>query len=174
MTNLPDELRALWNMDCASNTSHTPELVRDIDGVARRFDRMTRLRDLRETIAGLLVAAVFLWLALHDRTPLERAAHGWLSACGIWIILYLRRYARISRNPSPDLALLDYHQQLLHRYDWQIRLLTSAKYWYILPFLAGLVFSAVASFLRTGDMLRLAIMAAAVTAFNVALWWLNR
>jgi hypothetical protein len=75
--------------------------------------------------------------------------------------------------PSPSQTLLTYQQELLERYDGQIRLLKSAKYWYILPFWAGLLFSGVALFERTGNLTRFGLMVGFVTLVNAALWWLN-
>ncbi len=173
MTPPPDELRHLWNLDSGSGTCGTPELLRGIEQTAIRFDRTVQLRDLRETAGGLLVAAIFVWLAIHDRTWFERAAHGWLATCGVWIVFYIRRYSKISRRPVPEQTLLRYHQDLLDRYDHQIRLLKSAKYWYILPFWVGLVFSAVAGLMRKGDVFRFGLVVVCVTALSAALWWLN-
>ena len=168
-----DELRHLWTSDSGGGGRLTPELLRQLERTARGFDRTIRFRDLRETAAGALVAAIFLWLAIHDRTALERAAHVWLAACGVWIVYYLRRYSKISRKPDPEQTLLTYQQELLDRYDRQIRLLKGAKYWYILPFWTGLLFSAVALLERTGNLAGFGLMVAWVTLVNATLWWLN-
>jgi hypothetical protein len=173
MTPPPDDLRDLWNLDSGTGGRTTPEQLRDIEQKAIRFDRTIRLRDLRETAGGLIVAAIFVWFAVHDRTWLERAAHGWLAACGVWIAFYIRRYSNISRRPVPEQNLLAYQAQLLDRYDRQIRLLKTARYWYILPFWAGLVCSAAAGMARTGDVFRFGLVAICVTALNASLVWLN-
>ena len=173
MTPPSDDLRRLWNSDSGGGRCDTPELLRQLERTTRGFDRTVRYRDLREIAAGVLVAAIFLWLAVHDRTPLERAAHGWLAACGVWIGYYLRRYSKISRKPAPEQTLLSYQQELLERYDRQIRLLKSARYWYILPFWAGLLFSAAASLERNGNLAGFGLMVGWVTLVNAAVWWLN-
>lgn len=173
MTPPHDELRDLWNLDSDTGRRITPERLRDIEQKAIRFDRTIWFRDVRETAGGLIAAAVFVWLAIHDRTWLERAAHGWLAACGVWIGFYIRRYSHISREPVPEQNLLTYQHLLLDRYDRQIRLLKSARYWYILPLWAGLLFSAGAGMVRTGDVFRFGLAAICVTAVNAALVWLN-
>ena len=173
MTPPPDELRHLWNLDSGTGRCGTPELLRDIEQAAFRFDRTIRFRDLREAAGGLIVTAIFVWLAVHDRTWLERTAHGWLAACGVWIVFYIRRYSKIAQRPIPEQTLFRFQQELLDRYDRQIRLLKSAKYWYILPFWAGLLCSAAAGLVRTGDVLPFGLVALCVTALNAALWWLN-
>lgn len=173
MTPPHDELHHLWNLDSDTGRCGTPELLRDIEQTTIRFDRTIRSRNLRETAGGLMVAAIFVWLAILDRTWLERTAHGWLAACGVWVVFYIRRYSKISRSPAPEQTLLSYQQELLDRYDRQVRLLKSAKYWYILPFWAGLLCSAGAVLARTGNVMRFGLVAVFITALNAALWWLN-
>lgn len=173
MTPPPDDLRDLWNLDSGAASRSMLEQLREIEQKAIRFDRTIRFRDLRETAAGMAVAAIFVWLAIQDRTWLERAAHGWLAACGVWIGFYIRRYSNVSRRPAPEQNLLTYQEQLLNRYDRQIRLLKSARYWYILPFWAGLLCSAAAAMVRTGDVFAFGLVAIFVTAVNAALVWLN-
>jgi len=172
MTLPSDELRQLWNSDSGGRCD-TAGLLRQLERTASGFDRTLRYRDLRESAAGAMVAAVFLWFAVHDRSPLERAAHVWLAACGVWIAYYLWRYARASRKPAPEQTLLAYQQALLSRYDRQIRLLRSAKYWYILPFWAGLLFSAAAGLERTSNTTAFWLVAVWVTLGNAVVWWLN-
>ena len=121
MTYESDELCHLWNLDSGTAGCGTSGLLHDIEQTAIRFDRTIRFRDLRETLGGVMVAAIFVWLAIHDRTWLERAAHGWLAACGVWIVFYLRRYSKITQRRSPEQTLLSFQQQLLDRYDEQIR-----------------------------------------------------
>ena len=173
MTPPSDELRELWNSEPGGTRCDPAEVLRQLERAGSGFDRTIRLRDLRESAAGILVAVIFLWLAVHDRTPLESAAHLWLAACGVWIILYLRRYSKISRRPETAQTLLAYQQDLLDRFDRQIRLLRSAKYWYILPFWTGLVFSAAAVLARNGNLKLFCLMVAFATLINAVLWWLN-
>jgi hypothetical protein len=172
MTLPSDELRQLWN-SYSGGKCDTAELLRRFEQSTRSFDRTVGYRDLRETVAGVLVTVIFLWFAIYDRTPLERAAHVWLAACGVWVAFYLWRYAKASRKPALEQTLLAYRQGLLERYERQILLLKSAKYWYVLPFWAGLLFSAVAGRVRTGNALGFWLMVAFVTMVNAVLWWLN-
>lgn len=168
-----DELTNLWNSEPSQRKCDTAELLRQLERTSHAFDRAIQFRDLRETAAGVLVSAIFLWLALHNRLWLERAAHIWLAVCGAWIAYYFRRYAKISRTPAPEQTLLAYQRELMDRYDRQIRLLKSAKYWYILPLWAGLLLSAFALLQRTGSLAHFGLMVAGVTLVNASLWWLN-
>jgi hypothetical protein len=73
----------------------------------------------------------------------------------------------------PEQSLLHYQQQLLNRYDQQIGLLKSAKYWYILPLWVGLLFSSAAIFARTRNVSAFVKVTVLVTVVNGIVWWLN-
>jgi len=173
MTPQQDDLHRLWNLDTGHPLCSTLELVREIEQAAVRFDRTIRFRNLREISGGLLVTAIFLWLALHDLTWPECLAHLWLACCGLWIAFYLRRFFATSRPPLQVQALSDYQRELVGQYDRQVGLLKSARYWYLLPFWAGLMGSAAATWLRNRNGWQFVLVAITVTAMNAILWWLN-
>lgn len=167
-----DELCRLWISD-PGRPGGDPAALQRLQRTTQEFDRTIRLRDLREIAAAVLVSVIFLWQAAGDRSTLERAAHLWLAACGVWLVFYFRGYAKASRKPSPAQTLLAYQQQLVDRYDRQIRFLKTAKYWYILPFWIGLLGSGAAAWQRTGHPAGFVLLAGAATAICGGLWWLN-
>lgn len=173
MTTPNDELGKLWQSVPVGGITDPGALLSQLQIRAQLFDRTIRNRDWREYIGGAAVAVVFLWMSLRAKSPLDFAADVWLAACGVWVILYLRRYSRASANPAPEQTLAAYRGMMLERYDRQIRLARSAKYWYILPFWMGLMLSAVELLWRTGDTVRFAILVVFVTVINAALWWAN-
>lgn len=168
-----DELRELWQSDSGTGGIHPSELLRQLEQRTRSFDRTIRFRDLREAAAGLFITVLYLWFAVHAGSTLNRVADVWLSACGVWIVFFLRRYSKISRKPAPEQPLNVYRQELLHRYDRQIRLLKGAKYWYVLPLWLGLLLGAVAYLVDGGDQTGFLLMVVLVTALNAGVWWLN-
>lgn len=173
MMSSSDDLIQAWQAANPEEGLDERGLVAHLKARAHAFDRRIRYRDLRETGAGILIAAVFIWLAVFDRTVLDRAAHLWLAACGAWVVFFLRSYSSASRKPSPARTSIQYRQALLERYDVQIRLLKRARYWYILPFWAGLLFSAFASLESGGGWTRFAVIGGIATVVNAWIWWLN-
>lgn len=167
-----DELRQLWQSDITSALNHR-DLLRDLERRGRSFDRTIRHRDLREAAAGLLITVIYLWFAVRAGNPLDRAADLWLASCGVWIFFYLRRYSQFSRKPAPDRSLAVYRRELLDGYDRQIRLLKAAKYWYVLPLWAGLMFSETAHFVNGLGRAEFLITIALITVLNAGVWWLN-
>src|ERR1035438_833092 len=102
-----DELRHLWQSDI-NEAIDQRELLRELGRRMRNFDRTIRWRDIRETVAGLIVTVVYLWFAVRAGTTFERVADLWLAAWGVWIAVFLRRYFKLSRRPAPEKTLAVY------------------------------------------------------------------
>jgi hypothetical protein len=168
-----DELFEVWKSNSGEGKIDQREIVRQLEKRAKGFDRTVRLRDLRETIAGFAVTAIFLWLATLDRSLVQRAVHLWLAGCGLWIVVFLRRYSKAQAKPSPDLSLDAYREALLERYDQQIGLLKNVKLWYLLPFWLGLLAGAADRVIQGDHALSALVSASLVTAFFGLIWWLN-
>lgn len=168
-----DELRELWQSDSGNGGAGQKTLLLQLEQRARRFHRTIWLRDLREIVAGAVVAVIYLWFAIRAGSILERVSDWWLAACGLWIILYLRLYSKASRNPEPEQSLSGYRRSLCERYDRQIGLLKNAGYWYVLPFWAGLMMNACA-YLAAGEWIPFGVIAGIATAMAAGVWWLNR
>jgi hypothetical protein len=168
-----DELRQLWQSGPGNGGVNQRELLHQLEQRTRRFDRTIWFRDLRETAAGLLITVVYLWFALHAGSMLERVADLWLAACGVWIASFLLRYSRLSRKPAPEQTLAVYRRELVERYDRQIRLSKSVKYWYVLPLWAGLMLSEAAHLMNGLDKTRILIVVVFVTLCSAGVWWLN-
>ena len=101
------------------------------------------------------------------------AADAWLAACGLWIVFYLRRNSGLARTPAPDQSLASYRAELLDRYDRQIRLLKTAKYWYVLPLWVGLMLLEFSYRPQAkGDSSFLAVVTL-MTGILAVVWWLN-
>jgi hypothetical protein len=167
-----DELRQLWQSDI-NEAMNQRELLRELERRRRNFDRANRRRDLQEIVASLVIIVVYLWFAAGAVTTFERVADVWLAACGVWIIFYMRRYAKLSRKPVPEQTLGAYREALVERYNRQIRLSKSVKYWYILPLWVGLLLFALADRVHGGKNIKFVLVMIFVTAANGLVWWLN-
>ena len=167
-----DELRQLWQSDI-SEAINRRELLQELQRRGRNLDRMNRRRDLRNIVAMLVVAVVYFWFAVRAGTTFERVADLWLVVfCG-WFIFYLRRYAKLSRKPVPEQTLDVYRQALVERYDGQIRLAKSVKYWFILPMWLGQMLYDIAYWVNGGKNIKFVMVTIFVTAGNAFVWWLN-
>jgi hypothetical protein len=167
-----DELRQLWQSDI-SEAINQRELLSELQRRSRNFDRANRRRDLRDIVAMLVIIVVYFWFAVRAGNTLERVADVWLVVCAVWFIFYVRRYARISRKPVPEQTLGVYRQALVERYDSQIRLAKSVKYWFVLPMWLGQMLYNVAYWLNGGKNFKFVMVTIVVTAVNVLVWWLN-
>lgn len=129
-----DPLKQLWQSQPAATAVFSePELARR----ARRLQRGIGRRNLRETLAGLLVIAGFAYYLWKFPFPLMRLGSA-LLILGVLVLLWqLQR--RASRQLPPEAAGLscrDFHRAALLR---QRDALRSVWLWYIGPMLPGIV-----------------------------------
>jgi hypothetical protein len=167
-----DELREIWE------AGGSPAV--DIEGVLKRmedksteFNRMIARRDLRETIAGTIVAVCFAVLAYRAHDWLARAADLWIAAAGLWIIYYLRRNSNAHGDPARDQSVGAYYRALNDSYERQVQLLRTAKLWYVLPFWSGLMLYAFATWRTHHNSMVLVVLVATFTFTFGLVWWLN-
>jgi hypothetical protein len=103
----------------------------------RAFDRMIAVRNARECLEGVLVAAFFAWAAWNAPSLLERLGMAIVSLTGAWYAYYFPRSGRGPRRLDPGANLTAYRELLREGYEQQIRLVRSVKYWAILPAYVG-------------------------------------
>ena len=119
----------------------------------------------------------FSWFGLRAHEALMRIGALVIAVSALWIIYFLLRYGKTAVNPDPSQNLLGYTRALIERYDHQIRLLKSVKYWYLLPMYVGLLIISAGVFLQRakGRNLDWRDFAGPVlySAIFAAVWWLN-
>ena len=174
--NSKDELRELWCAQSARGDTRGEDLLALVQKRIQHFDRLIAVRNLVESVAGGLVFLIFGWLGWRTQDTLMRAGFLVIAAGGAWIIYYLIRYGNTLASADPSQSVADYTRALVERYDHQISLLRTAKYWYLLPLYAGLLVTSVALFLEQGGRtpaLGDFEMPGLYTAAFAAVWWLN-
>lgn len=142
-----------------------------------RFDRKIFWRNLRECLAAAVVTPLFTWMSFHAVNTLQRTGLLIVAVSGLWIVFFLLRYARASAPVNPDQDFSAYRRALVERFDRQIWVLKSVKYWYLLPPWIGLMLNTAGlmlNHLHKGSSLLPDVVAAVIyTAFFAFVWWLN-
>jgi hypothetical protein len=167
-----DELRELWKAG-GSPAIDVEQVLKSMEQKSGQFRSMIARRDLRETIAGAVVAILFGWFAYRSHNWMIRASELWIAAAGLWIIYWLRRNSRVLADPGRDQSVGAYYRALFDSYERQVHLLRTAKLWYVLPFWSGLMLFSFATWRIRHDT---AALLASVITFNVVfgfVWWVN-
>lgn len=172
-----DDLRELWCSQPVDATANKEELVKLVQEKTQRFDRQIFRRNLRECIAAVVVSIIFGVFAFRATDALGRTGFIIIAAAGLWIIFFILRYGRALAPPDPGLDLDGYRHALVEKYDRQIWLLKTVKFWYLLPLWIGLVL-ADAGALRYqshhGGLGWYSFLAPVIYTAGFALvWWLN-
>jgi len=172
-----DEFGQLWCSQAAGPQVKGEDMLAMAMRKARQFDRTIKIRNAVECAAAAVVAVFFGLEALWSPNGLLRAGNLVVAASGLWIIFCMLRYGREARDPAPDQSLAGFRQALLRKYEHQIRLLKSVKYWYLLPPYAGLMLVSAGILRESAAKGRAAwsalIVAAVCTAVFAGVWWLN-
>ena len=124
------EIIQMWQTSSPPGPDDATHLARSIAAKIHTFDRRIRRRNLREYLAGAVVTGFFLWKMFDP-------AMRFLSAAGLVAVAFMMfRLWRGQRgiphlDPSGDAR--SYQTALLDRCDRQIRALSRAGLWYVLP-----------------------------------------
>lgn len=172
-----DELRDLWCSQTDAGVRTKEELVELVQQRIHQLDRKVFRRNLRETIAAVIVTVAFTWMAFHALNDLQRIGLLIVAASGLWIIFFLLRYGRASAPADPGQDLRAYRLDLVQRYDRQIAVLKSVKYWYLLPPWIGMMLNSAGLMMSHSQKGTFGwwdfISPAILTGFFVFVWWLN-
>ena len=174
--NKPDDLGELWQTQPVRVGVKGEDMREAILMRTAVFDRTIRWRNAGEYIAALVLlpALYFVWMLPNTLVHLGCIL---IAAGTVWIVYYLRRHGSGPADPLPDQSLTSYRRALIAKYDRQIRLARTVKFWYLLPLYAGLM-TTVAGLLQMASshrksMLFIGVYAVAANAFFVFVWWLN-
>ncbi|MBL8227205.1 MAG: hypothetical protein JNL98_01955 [Bryobacterales bacterium] len=166
------ELMNLWQDHILQPPVNTQALIDSMAERMKQFDRRVFWRNFREYAAGIVLVPVFLKVTLEGKTALEVAAGAFSVLSVLFVMCYLWRTQQQQKPLDPSLDLRDYQAALLARYDRQIALLKSVRYWYVLPLWASAI-TLVAVKARDPWSRRVGGFAAAMTLLSAGVVWLN-
>jgi hypothetical protein len=175
--NQPDDLEQLWKTQPVEAVVKGEDMRQIIVQKTEKFDRRIRWRNIREYAAALIVVPVFLYYTRIMPNNLARLGCVIVAAGALWIVYYLWRHGTGPVDPLPDQSLESYQRALIAKYDHQIRLLRTVKFWYLLPLYVGLMILN-AGLLRMlsashAPTLFVTVNFVLATVFFAFVWWLN-
>jgi len=132
----------------------------------QRFDRRIRRRNAREFVAWVIL---LIWSVVGMVQGKPSAIL--LCAAALGVTGYMWWTHRHNRTLDANTDARAYHAALIKRYDDQIALMTSAKYWCALPLYLPVIGVTWARW--DADPQRAALLFATATVGFVVLWWLN-
>lgn len=175
MTN-PDILREIWICQEPPTVENPEDVMNFVVGKSRSFHRMIQIRNAVECIAAAIVFVLFVWLAASTADTFTRSGSVMIAISAAWIAFYLMRYG-VAEGVDTSQDLKGYTRALVESYNHQIRLLKSAKYWYLLPAYIGLLTLSAGPLLhhaqRGGVSWADTAYPAIFTVFFIVIWYLN-
>ncbi|MCP4639228.1 MAG: hypothetical protein GY851_02275 [bacterium] len=130
-----DAFREAWQGQETEGPSGE-EVVRMVERKHRKLERTVVWRDVRESVAALVLAAFFVVAGHH----LARHMWPWYGAAGccLWVAAFLIVDRRIQRDGQPAASTREALDRALRQVDHQIRLLRNVFWWYLLPCLGAI------------------------------------
>jgi hypothetical protein len=173
--NSDNELRNLW---CGTAVGESPMNPEQLLEMAKRrtaeFDRLIRRRNRREICVAIFVAVFFAWSAFKTDATFARIGMIVVSVSMLWIVGYMLRFGRNPVTPDASADSETYRRALVEGYDRQIRLLSTVKYWYLLPpYLGMMLLWAAGLFDRPHPGWAAYISPVILTAVYAGVWYLN-
>ena len=163
------ELRTMWQTNTMDGPIDPSQLAREIAAKVNQLDRKVFRRNLCEYAAG---AVLFVCFGFQVFDPGHRTiAMAGLAAVG-FVMIYLWWQHRRTRPVDPSADALTYQSALLKRYDNQIKLLRTVKYWYVLPCYAFTMIVLLRVYSSHSLPVNIGFFAIS-TAFNGFVVWLN-
>ena len=175
--NQPDELDRLWQTQPLQTEVKGEEMRQIITQRMARFDRTIRQRNMREVVGAFVGAIGFSYMAVRQTYWVSRLGSAMIMATFVWIIYYFWRHGSGPEDLNPDQNAAAYQRALISKIDHQIRLVRSAKLWFLLPLYVGLLL------LTAGDVIAHAAAGLATwrdaigplfyTLVFAVIWWAN-
>lgn len=168
-----DSMKQQWQTRAPGVGPATPsaeQLRRESD----RLQRTVRRRDLRETIAAVVVGVFFLLLAGSGFSRGSWAGASFALLLVVWagyVPFQLRRARRKLPDPRPDLPLRIFLQRQREAALAQARMLERAWLWYVAPCTVGLLGL---TFSTPGEGAGRLLYGGFVIALGVLVAWINR
>lgn len=147
-----DVLRAQWTRTAEMSDREVRALAELVELKEREVRHGARRRSVANIGVSLAMGAVTGYAALHARWPWIDVGYGLCSIACLAGAAILGWRLRDWRAPDASLATREYYAGLLGYYDREIRTLTTVKYWYVAPLLAGIAVVAFASWAHTGSL----------------------
>jgi hypothetical protein len=136
MTKSPlDDVKSLWRNQQGDSA---PLSLRDVRDAAQKFERRIRRRNVRETLAAVVVVVICGWSAWVYPGWMLKLGMGLEIIASIFIMARLNRRGAARRTPADASGepLLAFHRAELVR---QRDLLKAAWLWYLGPLVPGMV-----------------------------------
>jgi hypothetical protein len=167
--------QTLWQ---SQPQEHEPMSLAEIHKKARTLEKKVRWRNAREYVASVIVIAGFSPALFHKDSWMMQAGAALVIAATIFVAWRIHWQASARAVPEAGEALRDFHREELIR---QRDALRSVGWWYLAPFLPGMVLVMMGRWFQSHvggrslamDHLGILIASAVCALVFGGIWWLN-
>jgi hypothetical protein len=149
-----EALRELWPSSERLSDQEIEALAAAIREKHREIHTATKAETRGGLMAAVLMGIVTVLVSWRARWMWAQIGYALCALGYITAVVVLWTYRRRERNgPELGMETRGYYDQLIAFHDRQIRFLKTAKYWYVLPVLAGVALIGWSLWVQTGNKL---------------------
>ncbi|SMG45049.1 hypothetical protein SAMN03080602_03399 [Arenibacter troitsensis] len=151
---MEDELIKIWQSSPNQERIkfEKSKLMIDVQSSLDRFHRTIKYRDLMETIPGIIIIPIFVYIAYTIPFTLSKIGAIWIILSIIYIIIRLQKAKKI-RPGSFTETYRDYLIKTKQYLFIQKKLLDTVIYWYFSPIAIGIVLFSIGAINNIKDLL---------------------
>ena len=151
---MEDELIKIWQSSPNKERIkfEKSKLMIDVQSSLDRFHRTIKYRDLMETIPGIIIIPIFVYIAYTIPFTLSKIGAIWIILSIIYIIIRLQKAKKI----RPSSFTETYRDYLIKTKEYlfiQKKLLDTVIYWYFSPIAIGIVLFSIGAINNIKDLL---------------------
>ncbi|MDX1768666.1 MAG: hypothetical protein R3294_11475 [Arenibacter troitsensis] len=151
---IEDELIKIWQSSPNQERIkfEKSKLMIDLQSSLDRFHRTIKYRDLMETIPGIIIIPIFVYIAYTIPFTLSKIGAIWIILSIIYIIIRLQKAKKI----RPGSFTETYRDYLIKTKEYlfiQKKLLDTVIYWYFSPIAIGIVLFSIGAINNIKDLL---------------------
>ncbi|MDO6601665.1 hypothetical protein [Arenibacter palladensis] len=151
---MEDELIKIWQSSPNQERIkfEKSKLMIDVQSSLDRFHRTIKYRDLMETIPGIIIIPIFVYIAYTIPFTLSKIGAIWIILSIIYIIIRLQKAKKI----RPGSFTETYRDYLIKTKEYlfiQKKLLDTVIYWYFSPIAIGIVLFSIGAINNIKDLL---------------------
>ena len=147
-------------------------ILRYVAERAERFDRSVRWRNARELLGGLLGLACLVPFLMGIDNVIKLAFGVSMAILLVGVCGYLTIKGRSGPPIDPSTSLPEYRAALERKFERQIRTLSRAKYWFLVPVLATSA-ATLWVYVSGGRVTESFYLFPLVVAGGLVAWWVN-
>jgi hypothetical protein len=136
---MSDDLEGVQKEWCRQSFPLKEIDMKKLTASVEEFERSINLRNFFEWIAALIMAPLFIYYAMNSNTFWSQLFNIEIAFSCIFISFHIFYRGRSVKNNNVEASSSEYVDYQRRQIQNQIELISSVRYWYVMPIMIGLI-----------------------------------